>query len=140
MGLESKLLHKSDLYSVLRLFPMMFPLFSSSDSTIKLWDTQKNLVADITLDNTLSTACFLNSSGDILLAFKNDIYVLSHSKTLGLLNANIDASSISAAGNLYKYINRISSFLNNISYSGSPIPSTLTQKQVLLYSLWPIPV
>ncbi|CAI5767403.1 acute regulatory, mitochondrial-like [Podarcis lilfordi] len=75
-----------------------YSLFLScgSDSTIKLWDTQKNLVADITLDNTLSTACFLNSSGDILLAFKNDIYVLSHSKTLGLLNANIDASSISA--------------------------------------------
>nr|XP_034960877.1 uncharacterized protein LOC118080053 [Zootoca vivipara] len=75
-----------------------YSLFLScgSDSTIKLWDTQKNLVADITLDNTLSTACFLNSSGDILLSFKNDIYVLSHSKTLGLLNANIDASSISA--------------------------------------------
>ncbi|XP_032997762.1 uncharacterized protein LOC117042324 [Lacerta agilis] len=75
-----------------------YSLFLScgSDSTIKLWDTQKNLVADITLDNTLSTACFLNSSGDILLAFKNDIYVLSHSKTLGLLNANIDASGISA--------------------------------------------
>ncbi|XP_061474384.1 uncharacterized protein LOC133380669 [Rhineura floridana] len=72
-------------------------LSCGSDSMIKLWDIQKNLVAEITLDITLSAACFLNSSGDILLAFKSDLYVMSHSKTLGLLKANIDTSSVSAA-------------------------------------------
>ncbi|KAJ7316918.1 hypothetical protein JRQ81_003080 [Phrynocephalus forsythii] len=72
-------------------------LSCGSDSTIKLWDTQKNLLAEITLDNTLTTACFLNSCGDILLAFKSDLYILSHSKALGLLKPDIDTASISAA-------------------------------------------
>lgn len=81
--------------------PSTFPLFSSSDSTIKLWDTQKNLLAEITLDNTLTTACFLNNYGDILLAFKSDLYILSHSKALGLLKPDIDSAYISVAGKLY---------------------------------------
>lgn len=68
---------------------------------IKLWDSQKNMLAEISLDNTLSTACFLNSSGKILLAFKNDIYTLPLSKALGLLETDIDSCSISAAGNLH---------------------------------------
>ncbi|XP_044307078.1 uncharacterized protein LOC123034070 [Varanus komodoensis] len=69
-------------------------LSCGSDSVIKLWDIKKNLVAEITLDNTLSTACFLNSFGDILLAFKGDLYIMSHSKALGLLKTYTDAATV----------------------------------------------
>nr|XP_020670827.1 uncharacterized protein C3orf22 homolog isoform X3 [Pogona vitticeps] len=71
-------------------------LSCGSDSMVKLWDMQKNLLAEITLDNTLTTACFLNSCGDILLAFKSDLYFLSHSKALGIMKP-IDTATISAA-------------------------------------------
>nr|XP_048713306.1 uncharacterized protein LOC125639725 [Caretta caretta] len=63
---------------------------------VKLWDIHKNLVADIFLDNTLSSACFLNSSGDILVAFRNDLYILPHSKALGISATDTDVSGISA--------------------------------------------
>lgn len=77
----------------------MFCLFSSLDFIIKLWDLQKKLIAEITLDNTLNTACFLNSSGDILLAFKNDLYLLSHKKILDLPKSRIASSKIAKSGN-----------------------------------------
>ncbi|XP_062825873.1 uncharacterized protein LOC100552577 isoform X2 [Anolis carolinensis] len=72
-------------------------LSCGSDTVIKLWDLQKNLLAEITLDNTLSTACFLNSSGDILLAFKSDLYILPLTKALGISKRNIETSTVLAA-------------------------------------------
>ncbi|KAL7986132.1 hypothetical protein Chor_011298, partial [Crotalus horridus] len=68
-----------------------------SDATIKLWNLHKDLMAEIALDNTLSTACFLNNSGDILLAFKNDIYILYHSKMLHILRTSIQTPKVSEA-------------------------------------------
>lgn len=62
-------------------------------------------MAEIALDNTLSTACFLNNSGDILLAFKNDIYILYHSKMLHNLRTSIQTPKVSEAGNLNYDIN-----------------------------------
>ncbi|KAJ6668310.1 hypothetical protein lerEdw1_015687 [Lerista edwardsae] len=64
------------------------------DFIVKLWDLQKKLIAEITLDNTLNTACFLNSSGDILLAFKNDLYLLSHKKILDLPKSRTVTSQV----------------------------------------------
>lgn len=81
-------------------------LFSSSDAAIKLWNIHKDLMAQITLDNTLSTACFLNSSGDILLAFKNDIYILYHTKMLHVLRTSIQ-TRVSEAGKLNYDINSV---------------------------------
>nr|XP_060615874.1 uncharacterized protein LOC132765615 [Anolis sagrei ordinatus] len=72
-------------------------LSCGSDTVIKLWDLQKNLLAEITLDNTLSTACFLNSSGDILLAFKSDLYLLSLTTALGISKRNTETSTVLAA-------------------------------------------
>lgn len=105
----------------------MFHLFSSSDFIIKLWDLQKKLIAEITLDNTLSTACFLNNSGDILLAFKNDLYLLSHNLILDLPKSKTAASEVPEAGNVQSYIN-ISVFCN-IRYIDSPILSILIRKK-----------
>ncbi|KAG8128099.1 hypothetical protein E2320_015032, partial [Naja naja] len=65
-----------------------------SDAAIKLWNIHKDLIAEIRLDNTLSTACFLNNSGDILLAFKNDIYILYHSKMLHILRTSIQTAKV----------------------------------------------
>ncbi|KAM6473988.1 uncharacterized protein PHA67_006583 [Liasis olivaceus] len=70
-------------------------LSCGSDAIIKLWNINKILVAEITLDNTLSTACFLNSSGDILLAFKNDIYILHHNKISLILKTTIQTAKVS---------------------------------------------
>ncbi|XP_042303397.1 uncharacterized protein LOC121920330 [Sceloporus undulatus] len=72
-------------------------LSCGSDTVIKLWNLQKFLLAEITLDNTLSTACFLNSSGDILLAFKGDLYIMSHSKALDISTTNTETATVSAA-------------------------------------------
>lgn len=70
-------------------------------------------MAEITLDNSLSTACFLNSSGDILLAFKNDIYILYHSKMLHVLRTSIQTARVSEAGKL-NYINWVVVFFLSV--------------------------
>ncbi|XP_077181487.1 uncharacterized protein LOC143831866 [Paroedura picta] len=88
--------HKGPVVAVDSCNNLLTFLSCGSDSMIKLWDSQKNMLAEITLDSTLSTACFLNSSGNILLAFKNDIYILPLSKALGLSEADIDSSSLTA--------------------------------------------
>lgn len=36
---------------------------------LKLWDIHKNLLADIVFGNALSSSCFLNGTGDIVVAF-----------------------------------------------------------------------
>ena len=51
---------------------------SGTDGLVKIWDKHKVLLCDIQLDNTLRTACFLNSAGDILVGFRSQIFVVSH--------------------------------------------------------------
>ncbi|XP_053145870.1 uncharacterized protein LOC128342526 isoform X2 [Hemicordylus capensis] len=89
--------HKGPVIAVDSCKNLSIFLSCGSDFIIKIWDIQKNLVADITLDNTLTAACFLNTSGDILLAFKSDLYVLTHDKALGLPKTSVDTSRVSAA-------------------------------------------
>ncbi|XP_063063838.1 uncharacterized protein LOC134456404 [Engraulis encrasicolus] len=49
-----------------------------SDTLIKLWDRQRTLLAEVQLDASLSCACFLNPSGDLLLGFRQHLYKLPH--------------------------------------------------------------
>ncbi|MGH0145110.1 UNVERIFIED_CONTAM: hypothetical protein FKN15_024465 [Acipenser sinensis] len=69
-----------------------------SDYTIKLWDFQKTLVlvADVHLDDSFTSACFLNSSGDILVAFKNHLFLLPHHKLMHVNLIDDRASETSA--------------------------------------------
>ncbi|XP_073210839.1 uncharacterized protein [Lepidochelys kempii] len=88
--------HKGPVVAVDACKTLSLFLSCGEDYMVKLWDIHKNLVADIFLDNTLSSACFLNSSGDILVAFRNDLYILPHSKALGISATDTDVSGISA--------------------------------------------
>ena len=50
----------------------------SADTTIKLWSARDEcVIADVTLDETLSCAAFLNSSADIVFGFANNLYSIS---------------------------------------------------------------
>jgi len=52
--------------------------FNSCDSVIKIWSVRDQcVIADVTLDNTLSCACFLNSTGDLVFGFLNNLYSIS---------------------------------------------------------------
>ncbi|KAK2148436.1 hypothetical protein LSH36_497g00059 [Paralvinella palmiformis] len=53
---------------------------ASEDGTVKVWESTKTLLTEITLDRTLCTAVFLNSRGDLLIGFKNHIFHIDHSK------------------------------------------------------------
>ncbi|XP_026576572.1 uncharacterized protein LOC113449679 [Pseudonaja textilis] len=86
--------HEGPVISVDSCKTLSVFLSCGSDAAIKLWNIYKDLIAEIRLDNTLSTACFLNNSGDILLAFKNDIYILYHSKMLHFLRTSIQTAKV----------------------------------------------
>ncbi|XP_044878616.1 uncharacterized protein LOC123373646 isoform X1 [Mauremys mutica] len=93
---DSENAHKGPVVAVDACKTLSLFLSCGADYMVKLWDIHKNLLADIFLDNTLSSACFLNGSGDILVAFKNDLYILPHSKALGISTTDTDVSGISA--------------------------------------------
>jgi len=46
----------------------------SLDGLIKLWDTDKVLIAEIKLDDTLSYCCFCNFDGDLLCGWRNHLF------------------------------------------------------------------
>ncbi|XP_065406983.1 uncharacterized protein LOC101953297 isoform X2 [Chrysemys picta bellii] len=93
---DSENAHKGPVVAVDACKTLSLFLSCGADYMVKLWDIHKNLLAEICLDNTLSSACFLNGSGDILVAFKNDLYILPHSKALGISATDTDVSGISA--------------------------------------------
>ena len=53
----------------------------SCDGAVKIWDEQKTLMTEITLDDSLSSACFLTSQGDLMIGYKNHLFVIEHSKS-----------------------------------------------------------
>ena len=53
----------------------------SCDGAVKIWDEQKTLMTEITLDDSLSSACFLTSQGDLMIGYKNHLFVIDHSKS-----------------------------------------------------------
>ena len=56
-----------------------FILFATADSQgcIKLWDRTNTLLRDIYLDQTLGAIEFLSSTGDLLVAYQNNIHLIS---------------------------------------------------------------
>ncbi|XP_058856359.1 uncharacterized protein LOC117413679 [Acipenser ruthenus] len=90
--------HRGPVLSVDSCPSLSLFMSCGSDYTIKLWDFQKTLVlvADVHLDDSLTSACFLNSSGDILVAFKNHLFLLPHHKLMHVNLIDDIASETSA--------------------------------------------
>ena len=56
-------------------------LFSSSkDGCVKIWSSDKCQVSEIILDSSLTSACFLNKKGDLVVGYKNHIFFIDHNK------------------------------------------------------------
>ncbi|XP_070192502.1 uncharacterized protein [Littorina saxatilis] len=52
----------------------------SNDGAIKIWEEDGALLTEIMLDETLSAACFLNKSADMIIAFQKHIFFIHHTK------------------------------------------------------------
>ncbi|CAH1265289.1 WDR87 [Branchiostoma lanceolatum] len=82
-GSESRRLkaeHSSAVLSVDACHNMGIFCTCSGDGAVKIWDSQKVLVTEITLDDSLSCACFLNNRADLLVAYKHHIFTIPHRK------------------------------------------------------------
>ena len=60
------------------------------DYCIKIWSFDKHLLGEITLDSSLTSACFLNSAGDILMGFKGHIFVMRNDGKYKWLGDDVD--------------------------------------------------
>ncbi|XP_062396225.1 uncharacterized protein LOC134087044 [Sardina pilchardus] len=82
-----------DSSSSLHLF-----LSCGSDTLIKLWDRRRTLLAEVQLDSSLSCACFLNPSGDLLVGFRLHLYKLPQrhlfSSPRGLMQSSDSQTSL----------------------------------------------
>lgn len=52
----------------------------SLDGMIKLWHTDKSIIIEIKLDDALSHARFLNSSGDLICGYRNHLFKIAFKK------------------------------------------------------------
>ena len=66
---------------------------SGKDHCIKLWSLDKNLLCEIYLDVSLTSACFLNGSGDILMGFKGQIFIIRNEGKFEWLSNAVDSES-----------------------------------------------
>ena len=55
-------------------------LHFSNDGSIKIWDENKILISEFTLDDTLNAACFLGDAGNVVMSFKNHIFFIDRRK------------------------------------------------------------
>jgi len=53
---------------------------ASGDGVIKIWDRDKTLLREIMMNETLTVASFLNTRGDILIGFKQHIFIIPSEK------------------------------------------------------------
>jgi WD40 repeat protein len=51
-------------------------LSCSIDGNIKIWSQTKALLAEVYLDETLSYACFLNKKSDIIIGWRNHLFII----------------------------------------------------------------
>lgn len=61
----------------------IFTIYFSDNGMIRIWDEFKVLLREICLDDegaTLSSACFLDNLANMLVAFKNHLYIIDRSK------------------------------------------------------------
>ncbi|XP_025106267.1 uncharacterized protein LOC112571485 isoform X4 [Pomacea canaliculata] len=52
----------------------------SKDGAIKIWEEMGALLTEIMLDDSLSAACFLNKSADLIVAYRKHIFFIDHTK------------------------------------------------------------
>ncbi|XP_072928083.1 uncharacterized protein [Hemitrygon akajei] len=57
-------------------------LSCSGEEVLKIWDVQGYLLTEVVLDHTLTYAIFLNNQADILMGFKNHLFLIPHQKML----------------------------------------------------------
>ncbi|KAG5282638.1 hypothetical protein AALO_G00058190 [Alosa alosa] len=90
--------HKGAVLSVDSSSSLQLFLSCGSDTLIKLWDRRRTLLAEVQLDSSLSCACFLNPSGDLLVGFRLHLYKLPHrhlfSSTSGLMQSSVSQASL----------------------------------------------
>ncbi|XP_041046928.1 uncharacterized protein LOC121279736 [Carcharodon carcharias] len=76
-------------------------LSCSGDDVIKIWDVYGALLTEFVLDHTLTFACFLNNHGDILIGFKDHLFLIPHNKLM--IDIKDDGSDNSAQeSNIYE--------------------------------------
>lgn len=61
---------------------LIYFFIGSSDGAIKIWNDHMTLMTEIMLEESLSAACFLNECADLVVAFKNHVFLIDHSKGL----------------------------------------------------------
>ena len=66
---------------------------SGKDHCVKLWSLDKNLLCEIDLDVSLTSACFLNGSGDIIMGFKGHIFIIRNEGKFEWLSNAVDSES-----------------------------------------------
>ncbi|XP_068760183.1 microtubule-associated protein futsch-like isoform X3 [Montipora capricornis] len=82
----------------------------SCDGVIKIWDKDKTLLREIIMNETLTVASFLNDQGDILIGFKQHIFIIPNAKVYpmkdGLLSAfgddNLDDDAFETESDIYE--------------------------------------
>ncbi|XP_012943336.1 uncharacterized protein LOC101848406 [Aplysia californica] len=57
----------------------------SDDGAIKIWSDDNVLMTEIMLDTSLTSACFLNTMGDLLVGFQKHIFYMDHTKVCSQL-------------------------------------------------------
>ena len=57
-----------------------FMLHFSGDGLIKIWQENKVLLTEIHLEESLCSACFLNNTGDLLVGFKNHLFLINNKR------------------------------------------------------------
>ncbi|XP_052095434.1 uncharacterized protein LOC127730555 isoform X7 [Mytilus californianus] len=75
--------HRSKIVSVDGSLNVKIFCSCSDNGMIRIWDEFKVLLREICLDDegaTLSSACFLDNLANMLVAFKNHLYIIDHSK------------------------------------------------------------
>ncbi|XP_076448164.1 uncharacterized protein LOC143284909 isoform X2 [Babylonia areolata] len=72
--------HNAPVINVDACVPMNIFCSCSKDGVIKVWEEGGALLTEITLDDSLSAACFLNKSADMVVAYQKHIFFISHCK------------------------------------------------------------
>ncbi|XP_067855161.1 uncharacterized protein [Heptranchias perlo] len=77
-------------------------LSCGGDNAIKIWDVFGSLLTEVVLDHTLTFACFLNDQGDILIGFKEHLFLIPHKKLMIDIEDALSDDSVQATPNYRK--------------------------------------
>ncbi|CAD5125281.1 DgyrCDS13526 [Dimorphilus gyrociliatus] len=62
-------------------------LSSSIDGVLKIWLEEKVLITEINLETPLTASAFLNNFGDVLIGWKNHLFLIHHTKICSLISS-----------------------------------------------------